>query len=376
VIVPGDLPYTLVDHGNEVLYTPSDAFYGDDAFLFKATDGGEPPEGGESEEATVSILVLFGPPQIITDTLPDGHVNSPYGPVSLEVEGGQPELTWSLITDEYAEINLGENQFETVGNAMNWHDDDGSWNYTLPFAFPYFGNLYSSVWVCSNGFLDFASNDDDYSNSDSELIANTRIAPMWDDLRTDYGGDIYIDASVSGQVTFRWDTETWANGNPCNHSCTLHDDGTIEFHYGSGNSPVTPTVGISKGDGQAYLLAQYNDASNLGGADSLRLYQPTPLPDGLILSPDGVLSGTPTEAGSFFPRVRVVDSLDRSDEAELSLTIEEGLPGDVDGDGDVDTSDLLALLAAWGDCPGCPEDLNGDGVVNVADLLLLLANWT
>jgi hypothetical protein len=25
--------------------------------------------------------------------------------------------------------------------------------------------------------------------------------------------------------------------------------------------------------------------------------------------------------------------------------------GDVDFDGDTDTSDLLALLAAWGDCP-------------------------
>ena len=50
-------------------------------------------------------------------------------------------------------------------------------------------------------------------------------------------------------------------------------------------------------------------------------------------------------------------------------------PGDVDGDGDVDTADLLLLLGAWGDCPGCPEDITGDGVVNTADLLLLLGNW-
>jgi hypothetical protein len=50
-------------------------------------------------------------------------------------------------------------------------------------------------------------------------------------------------------------------------------------------------------------------------------------------------------------------------------------PGDIDGDGDVDVTDLLALLAAWGDCPGCPEDINGDGVVNTEDLLTLLSNW-
>jgi hypothetical protein len=51
------------------------------------------------------------------------------------------------------------------------------------------------------------------------------------------------------------------------------------------------------------------------------------------------------------------------------------IAGDIDGDGDVDTADLLALLAAWGDCPGCPEDIDGDGVVDTADLLILLGNW-
>jgi len=52
------------------------------------------------------------------------------------------------------------------------------------------------------------------------------------------------------------------------------------------------------------------------------------------------------------------------------------VPGDIDGDGDVDVVDLLALLGAWGPCPDCPEDLNGDGTVDVLDLLLLLGNWT
>ena len=51
------------------------------------------------------------------------------------------------------------------------------------------------------------------------------------------------------------------------------------------------------------------------------------------------------------------------------------IPGDVNGDGIVNTEDLLLLLGAWGECPGCPEDLNGDGVVNTEDLLILLGNW-
>ena len=63
------------------------------------------------------------------------------------------------------------------------------------------------------------------------------------------------------------------------------------------------------------------------------------------------------------------------DEHDVSLAVVPTLTGDINGDGVVNTEDLLLLLAAWGDCPGCPEDLNGDGVVNTTDLLMLLANW-
>jgi hypothetical protein len=50
--------------------------------------------------------------------------------------------------------------------------------------------------------------------------------------------------------------------------------------------------------------------------------------------------------------------------------------GDLNGDGVVDVSDLLALLGDWGPCSGaCPGDLNSDGVVDVSDLLLLLGAW-
>jgi hypothetical protein len=47
-------------------------------------------------------------------------------------------------------------------------------------------------------------------------------------------------------------------------------------------------------------------------------------------------------------------------------------PADFDGDGDVDSADLLYLLAAWG-TPG--GDVDGDGDTDAADLLALLAAW-
>ena len=48
---------------------------------------------------------------------------------------------------------------------------------------------------------------------------------------------------------------------------------------------------------------------------------------------------------------------------------------DIDGSGEVEFGDLLAVLTAWGPCPGCPEDLNGTDEVDFGDLLEVLTAW-
>ena len=54
-------------------------------------------------------------------------------------------------------------------------------------------------------------------------------------------------------------------------------------------------------------------------------------------------------------------------------------PGDINGDSNVDVTDLLEVINSWGPCPGgpasCPPDIDGDGTVEVDDLLLVLSNW-
>jgi len=85
------------------------------------------------------------------------------------------------------------------------------------------------------------------------------------------------------------------------------------------------------------------------------------------------------EGGCHIGRARDIDNQGRiaaaTDYPPRPLLLLPIKPGDVDEDGDVDTADLLAMLAAWGPCEGCPEDIDGNGVVNTADLLILLANW-
>ena len=103
------------------------------------------------------------------------------------------------------------------------------------------------------------------ANSTAELARNCRIAALWDDLTTaGTGDDIYVDSSVSGQVIIRWDATNKANGGDVNFAAVLMADGTIALDYGAGNDGLTPTIGISRGDGQHYLLSDYDGQSTLG----------------------------------------------------------------------------------------------------------------
>jgi hypothetical protein len=51
------VPYTLLSNGNQVNYTPDAAYIGSDSFQFKANDGGTPPDGGDSNTATVTTNI-------------------------------------------------------------------------------------------------------------------------------------------------------------------------------------------------------------------------------------------------------------------------------------------------------------------------------
>ncbi|MDY7107713.1 MAG: hypothetical protein SYC29_03660 [Planctomycetota bacterium] len=92
-------------------------------------------------------------------------------------------------------------------------------------------------------------------------------------------------------------------------------------------------------------------------------------PDDIFLTDDGMLY--------FFCSLRNaagedLGSFGTGGDAFLRLAVGAECPADFDGDGDVDTADLLHLLACWGtDC----GDVDGDGDTDTADLLALLAAW-
>lgn len=114
----------------------------------------------------------------------------------------------------------------------------------------------------------------------------------------------------------------------------------------------------------------------------------------LLLSTDGganfptVIAGATPDDGSFMwtvpdvntsnAMIRVVardgDSNTGFDDSDAPFAIAGSCPADLDGDGSVGSSDLAALLGAWG-APGGPADITGDGGVGAADLAAMLGAW-
>lgn len=173
----------------------------------------------------------------------------------------------------YEETTLGGSQFAAVGTARNWRNDGASFTLAMPFSFPFYGVSYTSLSVSTEGFLLFGSGSlsgGDSVNSAEKLRNNRMIAPLWDNLRTNgTGNDIFVDSSTAGQTTIRWNATNAADSSDVNFSVTLFSDGNVQFDYGAGNTNLTPTVGISRGDGRFYIESAYDGRTALTNVDSI-----------------------------------------------------------------------------------------------------------
>ncbi len=176
-------------------------------------------------------------------------------------------------TDDYYEVDLGLSNFSASGVAQNWRSTNTYWTYNLPFSFPLFGQSYSSVYVAVNGLLQFGTTSSitDDSNSTEKLDDAPRVAPLWDKLSTNgVGDDIFIDTTIAGQVTIRWDATNDADGSDVHFATTLFENGEVQFHYGGGNTNLTPTIGISAPGGRHVAVSANDGATSLTDANSVQ----------------------------------------------------------------------------------------------------------
>ncbi len=203
------------------------------------------------------------------------------------------------------------------GVIVSLSDDDFETVY--PAAVFLYGVGYSQFHISSNGRLTFNSGDTDYTESLGEHFAQPGIAMLWDDLNPANGGTVRY-ATMMNRVVVTFDSvPEYSNSGSNTFQCELFYDGVIRLSW-LGVDSNDNIVGLSSGGGTPPGFEE-DDISTSNNC------------------------GDPT------------------------------VPGDVNGDGLVDVTDILAIMDVWGPCIACPEDLNGDDVVDVVDLLEVVGNW-
>jgi len=173
--------------------------------------------------------------------------------------------------------------------------DDDFAEVALPFAFPFCGHEYNSVFVGSNGFLTLGAGDTDFSESVADLLdPPPRIAPMWDDLNPGAGGTVTAEDFGTDFVVI-WDgVPEFFNTGSNTFSVTLRPDGSFDFDYGAvaatgGLVGVSPGLGAFTGDpGEIDVSAA---AQPIGGAPGDAVYE-------LFSAGDNDLSGAHLEWAS------------------------------------------------------------------------------
>jgi hypothetical protein len=159
---------------------------------------------------------------------------------------------------------------------------------TLPFAFPFFGRTYRTLWIAADGYVSFDMSPAGFCNEEATAREAPVIAPLWVEMA--YGSaqrdeNVYYSTGPDS-VTVRWAAETVVTGDAINVSLVLFADGRIMFQYGEGNNnlvnstefgcrPETPFIGLSNGRGT--LIQRYRDytgVANLDGADTVAIDPP------------------------------------------------------------------------------------------------------
>jgi subtilisin family serine protease len=231
-----------------------------------------------------------GVTQAIDVTLPYRHTSGTLTLQEFDNSGneGVPATTSvsvSLIEGDPYITSLGSSvALSTGGTPLALIGDDKlKLDFALPFAFPFFGQNFSTVNVSTNGNLFFSppptrsnGDADDVPSSSIGITKFKMISGLWDDLRTDSvdpvnspctGCDVFVVNPDPSRIIFRWKgvtfgDETIATQFPVNFEIELRSNGTILTRYGAGQSAPTNTglfsvVGISGGEPEAYVIPSH-----------------------------------------------------------------------------------------------------------------------
>lgn len=353
----GALPEGLVlAPGGLLAGTPSAS--GTAHFTVQVSDDAEPPRS-----ATRDFALSVGEPVAIAATaMPHAVAGIPYHE-TIPATGSYLPFTFAIGGgEEYSQTQKTATFAEDGTLQEDWYGDEIHHDLDLGFAFPYFGQTYTTCRVGDNGYLIFGDqapaegpNGTCWNAVPGRLDDYRIVAPFWADLviETQYPDTgIWLDRQ-SDAITIRWRGRDFEDENlALNFAVTLHASGQITFQYGTIQTNNRIVVGMGNAGDHTRILLFSQGKGGTGApawseAENVVFTPLGILPPGLTLAADGTLSGTPLYPGAFSLTVLATDSQGFGDLANLTLEVRPNTPADTDGDGDVDNGEILAFIARW-----------------------------
>lgn len=131
-----------------------------------------------------------------------------YKPQSVEAASGGPDGGNYIWRDTSAGISYSWDDISASGTVLTGRGDDSmSSAIDLGFTFSFYGNSYTQIYICNNGYVTFTNDGCAYINGSIPNVGtpNNIIAPYWDDLYT--LGEIryeMLGASPSRRFVISW----------------------------------------------------------------------------------------------------------------------------------------------------------------------------
>ncbi|MCF7796838.1 MAG: dockerin type I repeat-containing protein, partial [Lentisphaeria bacterium] len=300
-------------------------------------------------------------------------------------------------TPPFAWVNV-----EQPGNLITnpTDPDDAVWG-PLPvgFDFPFYGESFDEIWICSNGLVSFSHFEGpqfyNWPLPSVNAPANL-IAAWWDDLNggTTASGSLFVRSNSvdSCVITYR-DFPRWGTSSTYTFQVILEIDGTITIQYGDMEGPRTSaTIGIQNGTADMGLTALYNNYNTIEAGSVIQFLRP----NSWFNTSDwrGTIGAGETgyfsvqiiarglEPGSYSMPLLLQSNAGNESEIPIAVQVDVELgtppPGDVNLDYRVDLLDfnlMLALITQQTE-PTPTQlsagDLYPDGRLDVLDLVRLL----
>ena len=199
---------------------------------------------------------------------------------SVPAYSHKDSLTGGIAPSWEDGISTTGTHLATISNT----DDDSEPATFTNFTFPFYGQVFSQVFVSSNGLLLFGSGDSSYQNRalPDSAAPHDIIAPFWDDLNPGKNGDVFFKQETDRFIVEFRDVAKHDDSGILTFQVILLADGRIRFNYQilAGQTDEC-TVGL-QGPGGIDGLTTTHDFSYLQNGMTVEI---SPVSDFLGISP-------------------------------------------------------------------------------------------